>query len=139
MIIAGKYSFNEGEKVVLTKYPHLYKEIKGIISNVKAEQYQNKRSEEKTMVGRMLFSPPSLNKAFKAHFQELNWQSKRQLCEYPTEYYTLEYMKRKPTEIIRKKKAFREMDFVKEQLGVEVQFGKYSFMVYNVCAKNDHI
>lgn len=27
------------------------------------------------------------------------------------------------------------MDFVKEKLGVEVQFGKYSFMVYNVCAK----
>ncbi len=27
------------------------------------------------------------------------------------------------------------MDFVKEKLGVEVQFGKYSFMVYNVAAK----
>ena len=27
------------------------------------------------------------------------------------------------------------MDFLKECLGVEVQFGKYAFMVYNVCAK----
>ena len=27
------------------------------------------------------------------------------------------------------------MDFLKENLGVEVQFGKYAFMVYNVCAK----
>ena len=27
------------------------------------------------------------------------------------------------------------MDFVKSKLGVEVQFGKYAFMVYNVCAK----
>jgi hypothetical protein len=27
------------------------------------------------------------------------------------------------------------MDFVKDHLGVEVQFGKYAFMVYNVCAK----
>ena len=27
------------------------------------------------------------------------------------------------------------MDFTKENLGVEVQFGKYAFMVYNVCAK----
>jgi hypothetical protein len=27
------------------------------------------------------------------------------------------------------------MDFVKEKLGIEVQFGKYAFMVYNVCAK----
>ncbi len=27
------------------------------------------------------------------------------------------------------------MDFIKEKLGIELQFGKYSFMVYNVCAK----
>ena len=27
------------------------------------------------------------------------------------------------------------MDFVKGEVGVEVQFGKYAFMVYNVCAK----
>lgn len=33
------------------------------------------------------------------------------------------------------KGAYREMDFVQKQLGVEVQFGKYAFMVYNVCAK----
>ena len=31
--------------------------------------------------------------------------------------------------------AFREMDFIKNRVGVEVQFGKYSFMVYNVSAK----
>jgi hypothetical protein len=31
--------------------------------------------------------------------------------------------------------SYREIDFVKEKLGVEVQFGKYAFMVYNVCAK----
>lgn len=27
------------------------------------------------------------------------------------------------------------MDFIKNRIGVEVQFGKYAFMVYNVCAK----
>jgi hypothetical protein len=34
-------------------------------------------------------------------------------------------------------KPFRDMDFIKQdaKLGVEVQFGKYAFMVYNVCAK----
>jgi hypothetical protein len=31
--------------------------------------------------------------------------------------------------------AFREMDFVKNRPGVEVQFGKYAFMAYNVSAK----
>lgn len=27
------------------------------------------------------------------------------------------------------------MDFVKNKVGIEVQFGKYAFMVYDVCAK----
>ena len=27
------------------------------------------------------------------------------------------------------------MDFLKQRLGVELQMGKYAFMVYNVCAK----
>ena len=31
--------------------------------------------------------------------------------------------------------AFGEMDFVKNRLGIGVQFGKYAFMAYNVCAK----
>jgi hypothetical protein len=51
-------------------------------------------------------------------------------CDYPTHYYTKDY---KPKNL--SKGAFREMDFVKGKLGVEVQFGKYAFMVYNVCAK----
>ena len=51
-------------------------------------------------------------------------------CQYPTQYYTSGYAPDKLN-----KGAFREMDFIKEKLGVEVQFGKYSFMVYNICAK----
>ena len=51
-------------------------------------------------------------------------------CEYPTEYYVPGYA---PAAAARG--AFREIDFVKNRIGVEVQFGKYAFMVYNVCAK----
>lgn len=51
-------------------------------------------------------------------------------CEYPTSFYTPDYIP-----VPSKKEAFREIDFVKNRVGVEVQFGKYSFMVYNVCAK----
>lgn len=51
-------------------------------------------------------------------------------CEYPTQYYTDDYQLGNSFS-----GAFREMDFVKNRMGVEVQFGKYAFMVYNVCAK----
>jgi hypothetical protein len=54
----------------------------------------------------------------------------RVTCDYPTTFYTPAYS---PPSVAQN--AFREIDFLKNRLGVEVQFGKYAFMVYNVCAK----
>jgi len=130
MIIAGEYSFNLGKEVVGKKYSQLLREIEEIISVVNAEKCRTKKSREKTMPGKMLYSPRVLNEAFKKGFSRNNWKTVRVKCEYPTSYYTSDYS---PKEL--NSSAFREMDFVKKQLGVEVQFGKYAFMVYNVCAK----
>jgi len=130
MIIAGRFSFNNGSEVVNEKYPHLLREVEEIISQVHAENCKTKESEEKTMPGRMLFSPKALNKEFKKLFYAHRWINKKVSCNYPTQYYSEDY---KPKNL--NKGAFREMDFVKEKLGIEVQFGKYAFMVYNVCAK----
>ena len=130
MIIAGKYSFNGGNEFINRKYKHLLSEIEDIISAVDANQHKTKKSKEKTMPGRMLFNPISLNRVFKNEFFNRQWQKVKVPCDYPTDYYTKNY---KPKTM--RGGAFREMDFVKEGLGVEVQFGKYAFMVYNVCAK----
>jgi len=78
----------------------------------------------------MLFSPKELNKAFKREFSAREWQAIRVSCTYATTHYLEDY---KPRDL--NAGAFREMDFVKNDLGIEVQFGKYAFMVYNVCAK----
>ncbi|MBE0415548.1 MAG: restriction endonuclease [Dehalococcoidia bacterium] len=130
MIIAGEFSFNDGKKVINSKYKHLLREVKAVISTIDANQHKTKRSKEKTMPGRMLFNPKSLNEAFKKEFYDRQWQKAKIKCDYPTGYYTEKY---KPKAM--KGGAFREMDFVKESLGIELQFGKYAFMVYNVCAK----
>ena len=58
------------------------------------------------------------------------WSNYRVDCEYSSKYYTPEY-----ASTVTDNSGFRDMDFLKEKLGVEVQFGKYSFMVYNVAAK----
>jgi len=130
MIIAGQFSFNGGEDFILEKYPNLLVEIKKVISRVDAQKCKVKKSKEKTMPGRMLYSPKKLNAAFKDEFYSLAWQSVKVPCEYPVCYYTDGYKCKSLNG-----GAFREMDFVKRNLGVEVQFGKYAFMVYNVCAK----
>lgn len=130
MIVAGKYSFNNGLDVVQKKYPTHLAEIEDIISNVNASQLKTKESEEKTMPGRLLYSPQLLNAAFKREFLSRGWSNKRVRCDYPTQFYVDGY---KPPQL--RSGAFREMDFLKGSLGIEVQFGKYAFMVYNVCAK----
>lgn len=130
MKIAGVYSFNGGTEAVSRLYPDLLTEVNDAIKSVDAAKHKTKTSTEKTMAGRLLYSPKGLNKAFKAAFGKWAWQSVRVPCTYPTTHYLAGYSARS-----KNRGAFREMDFVKNKLGVEVQFGKYAFMVYNVCAK----
>lgn len=130
MRIAGEYSFCNGKEIIEHDYPILLREVKSVIKAVNASVCKTKKSKEKTMSGKMLYSPPELNKYFKKTFGGRGWQSVRVLCDYPTQYYVKGYQP-KPLQ----KGAFREMDFVKDKLGIEIQFGKYSFMVYNVAAK----
>ena len=130
MRLAAQYSFKNGLDEITKRYPHLLNEVKDAIKAVDAAPTRTKLSREKTKVGRMLYSPVALNKAFQKQLYPLGWKNQSVDCEYPTTHYLEDYEIRSSL-----KGAFRDMDFVKDGLGVEVQFGKYSFMVYNVCAK----
>ncbi len=131
MRLAAIYSFNNGEKVVSERYPHLLDEVRAAIKRIDEKQHKTKESFEATRAGRTLYSPVDLNKAFKNYLiGTCGWKPVRVPCDYPTTFYLEDYKIRRSN-----RGAFREMDFVKEKLGIEVQFGKYAFMVYNVCAK----
>lgn len=133
MKIVAKYNFNNGEEKILEKYKKEFNEIESIIESINASKYKTKKSTEKTMMGKMLYNPSQLNRAFKKNFNEKRWKNHKIKCDYIygelLEGYKLE---KKSSQ-----KPYRDMDFVKpgSKLGVEVQFGKYAFMVYNVCAK----
>jgi hypothetical protein len=130
MQIAASYSFNGGLEAVENGWGSLLLELEGILAKVDAGTHKTKVSQEKTMQGRMLYSPPALNKSISELFDQGGWAKKRVRCDYPTDYYRPGY---DPKPLNRG--AFREMDFMKDRLGVEIQFGKYAFMVYNVCAE----
>ncbi len=130
MIIAAEYSFNAGKEKIETEYPSYLKEIKEVIVCADALLCKNKKSKEKTMTDKMLFSPVELNKEFKKYFAPKEWTNYKVRCDYSNEHYIKGYEPKSVGKI-----PFREMDFVKDKVGVEVQFGKYAFMVYNVCAK----
>ena len=128
MIIAAEYSFNDGHSIQET-HPYLLQEVKDIIAIVDALHYKVKESKEITMPGKMLYSPLALNRAFAQGFGSKGWQKMRVTCHYSTDYYRPGYLPK------QMRPAYREIDFLKDRLGVEIQFGKYAFMVYNVCAK----
>ena len=130
MIIAAEYSFNNGCSIK-KKQPELLQEVREIIASVDASLCKTKKSKEVTMAGKMLYSPPELNRHFAQGFESKEWQKKRVYCSYSSDYYLPEYVPRPEN----KQRPYREMDFLKAGLGIEIQFGKYAFMVYNVCAK----
>lgn len=134
MIIAGRYSFKGGREVLESKYPTELQEIEQILANVDSAAHKTKTSLEKTMSGRILYNSVALNKAVTAEFQARNWHKYRVYCDYSTGYYEPGYVP-SPSTTQKRQRPFREMDFVRNGVGVEVQFGKYAFMVYNVCAK----
>ena len=134
MIVAARYSFNNGARAVGERWGTELREIEAAIAAVDATLHKTKSSEERTMPGRLLYNPRTLNDAFQKHLYAGGWHAHRERCEYSLKYYTDEYT-RKAGAMAATRGAFREMDYVKRELGIEVQFGKYAFMVYNVCAK----
>lgn len=130
MKIGGIYSFNGGAEVVAANHATLLAEVNDVIAGVDAQLFKTKTSLEKTKSGRALYHPKSLNSAFGQRFVAYGWRTHRIRCDYPTTFYTAGYTPKRPI-----RAPYREIDFVKERVGVEVQFGKYAFMVYNVCAK----
>lgn len=133
MKIVAKYDFNGGKHAVASKYAAEYAQIEAAINAIDSRLYKTKESTEKTMMGKMLFSPTEINKAFKRELGRTGWKNHKVNCDYIHGEYLGDYIPAKESHV----KPFRDMDFVKPgmKLGIEVQFGKYAFMVYNVCAK----
>lgn len=146
MKIAQKYSHLNGEEYLIVHYPKLYSEIKSVIRSIKVDDFRNKISKEKTKKGTKLFSPKDLNKEFDKEFQKLGWSESRY-----SYYITLnkELMEKSVLMSTSEQKKFlqengedepiysyNQTDFVKDKIAVEVQFGKYSFVAYDLFVKH---
>lgn len=133
MKIVAHYDFNNGLDSVMRNYKSEFNEIVDAINSIDASIYKTKISREKTMEGRKLYSPVEINDQFKKILLPQKWKNYKVNCDYTNGVLRDGYTPAKASHV----KPFRDMDFVKsgKKLGVEVQFGKYAFMVYNVCAK----
>ncbi len=119
MRVVYEYSHLGGTEILQVRYPNCERDIYEIIAGVRAQR--SKVSREKTMPGRALYSPVDMNRQFRTAFSARGYRELR-------DTYTI----RMPDSDVAIPGAFKQVDFVKGKVLVEVQFGKYAFMFYDL-------
>lgn len=125
--------------------PNVWDDIVDVIGTVDATQYQTKISAEARTSGKALYAPKELNKRFNEEFSTRGWtesrtsywvtfdeQLIRKTLSLPTEEQRREITEAGQTPIY----SYNQTDFVKDRIAVEVQFGKYSFVAYDLFVKH---
>lgn len=121
MDVIYTYSHLGGEEILLVRYPEIYQEIMEVIRSI-PNPGKNKVSKEKgKKEGELLYSPVEINKLFYETFDSKGWKELR-------DTYTIEI----PNYPLQIPNAFKQCDFYKEPILIEVQLGKYAFMFYDL-------
>ena len=129
------------------QYSHLNgKEVKKVIAEVNAEACKTKVSMERTMPGRMLYSPVDMNKEFKQGLTSRGWRERRNTFWVTDDEKLLRGIfglpKDKQKQAIKDAghtpiMSYNQTDFVKDRVAVEVvQCGKYAFVAHDLFVKH---
>lgn len=145
MKIGAMYSHLNGFEWIQFHQKQMWLEIENVIKSIDSERYRTKISKEKTMKGKKLFSPVDLNLVFKEKFEHLNWFESRTNYWVTDDYdlisRTMHLKSKEQKEILIQEgknpiRSYNQTDFVKNRVAVEVQFGKYSFIAYDLFVKH---
>ena len=145
MRIVQTYSHLNGLEFLLIHKRKLWREIEEVISAVDAHAFKTKVSKEKTKVGKLLYAPRKMNSAMNDEFKRRGWeQSKTSYWVTKDAKLIRRTMALTPSEQKEEIKAsgevpifsYNQTDFVKDRVAVEVQFGKYSFVAYDLFVKH---
>lgn len=145
MKIGAMYSHLNGFEWIQYHQKEMWTEIESIIAAINANDFKTKVSKEKNMKGKLLFSPGELNKRMKTDFEKLEWYESRTNYWVTDDYNLISrtmHLKEAEQKVIIEKeghtaiKSYNQTDFVKNRIAVEVQFGKYSFIAYDMFVKH---
>ncbi len=119
MKVVYEYSHLGGTEILKVRYPDHETEIYQAIDEVVATK--NKISKERARRGRRLYSPRDMNRQFREAFLSRGYRELRDV-------YTITI----PNSDVSISGAYKQIDFVKDKVLIEVQFGKYAFMFYDM-------
>ncbi|MEX1185093.1 MAG: BglII/BstYI family type II restriction endonuclease [Gemmatimonadaceae bacterium] len=146
MRLVEVYSHLNGKEHILVHKKRLWGEIESVINKVDAKECRTKISKEKRKATRgLLYSPIELNRAFKRELHARDWHEDRvsywvtsnaelvvQTMNMPPEQQKAELIANGIQPIF----SYNQTDFVKNRIHIEVQFGKYSFVAYDLFVKH---
>lgn len=147
MKTAKIYFHLNGLEYLKVHKPLLLKEVQQIIRSIDAEKCRTKISRGRKIKGKNLYSPITVNTAFKNEFLSFGWTDLRYNFYVTHEESVLrEISSLSPEEQkkqIEKKglhaiRSYNQTDFIKEHIAVKVQFGKYPFVAYDLFVKHVH-
>ncbi len=145
MKIAQVYSHLNGLEFLKVHKPSLWDEIQRVIEGVDAAKCRTKVSKEKTMKGQLLYSPVDMNATFKRLLQKEKWSASRVSYWVTRDEKLIRKTLSMPADEQRKEikaagyepiYSYNQTDFVKERVAIEVQFGKYAFVAYDLFVKH---
>lgn len=145
MKIANLYSHLNGYEYMIVHKKALWDEIVNAIQSIDANLFL-KTSKDKTRVGEPLYDQKAINKAFESLLYPLGWN------DFKVAYYvTSDLSLAKDIALVNDKNVQKSMieakglealrtnnqvDFVKDRVAVEVQFGKYFSVAYDLHVKH---
>ena len=145
MRISARYSHLNGEEYLIVHRKHLWEEVQDVIASVDASACRTKVSGEKTMPGKLLFSPAEMNRAFKKGLEARGWKQRRSTFWVTADEKLMRGVHGLPADQQKQAieaeghdpiRSYNQTDFVKERIAVEVQFGKYSFVAHDLFVKH---
>jgi hypothetical protein len=145
LTISEEYSHLNGREFLLVHKPDLYTELLDVVRSVDCEACRTKVSKERGMVGKLLYSPIDINAAFRSALRTKGWNESRvsywvtkderlirKTLPLPPEEQKTQIEAAGETPVF----SYNQTDFVKDRVALEVQFGKYSFVAYDLFVKH---
>ena len=145
MRVVERYSHLNGLEWMMAHRRELLAEIENILVSVDAHDLRTKVSKEQRMKGRMLYSPIDMNRAIGARFAEHGWSESRTSYWVTRDASLIRQTMTMPPEeqkeaIVRAGQepiySYNQTDYVKQRVAVEVQFGKYAFVAFDIFVKH---
>lgn len=145
MRIVTFYSHLNGFEFLQVHKPHLWREIVESIESVDAHSCKTKVSREVRTMDKLLYSPKAMNACMNTELSRHGWSEER------TSYWVTGNPKliRRTINLTpaEQKAAIKDAgevgflssnqtDFVKDRVAVEIQFGKYAFVAYDLFVKH---